>query len=81
MIWSPILPSIVNQLAPDHLRGRYNAAGTNAWQISLIIGPTLAGTLLGIGAHWHWLTGLIAGLLCLSVIASKLKLPDRPITK
>jgi MFS family permease len=81
MIWSPILPSIVNQLAPEHLRGRYNAAGTNAWQISLIIGPTLAGTLLGVGAHWLWLTGLITGLLILSVIASKLKLPDRPITK
>lgn len=81
MIWSPILPSIVNQLAPEHLRGRYNAASTNAWQISLIIGPTLAGTLLGIGTHWLWLTGLITGLLILSVIASKLKLPDRPITK
>jgi len=36
---------------------------------------------LGIGAHWLWLTGLITGLLILSVIASKLKLPDRPITK
>jgi len=81
MIWSPILPSIINQLAPDHLRGRYNAAGTNAWQISLIIGPTLAGILLGVGAHWLWLTGLIIGLLILSLIASRLKLPDRPITK
>jgi len=81
MVWSPILPSIVNQLAPDHLRGRYNAAGSNAWQISLIAGPTIAGTLLGVGAHWLWLTGLIIGLLILSVIASKLKLPDRPIAK
>ena len=81
MIWSPILPSIVNQLAPDHLRGRYNAASSNAWQISLIAGPTIAGTLLGVGAHWLWLTGLISGLLILSVIASKLKLPDRPIAK
>jgi MFS family permease len=81
MIWSPILPSIVNQLAPDHLRGRYNAAGSNAWQISLVIGPTLAGTLLGVGAHWIWLIGLITGLLVLSVITSKLKLPDKPMTK
>ena len=78
MIWSPILPSVVNQLAPDHLRGRYNAAGTNAWQISLIAGPTFAGTLLGFNAHWYWLGGLIAGLLVISVAASRLKLPDRP---
>jgi len=78
MIWSPILPSVVNQLSPDHLRGRYNAAGTNAWQISLIAGPTFAGTLLGFNAHWYWLGGLIAGLLVISVAASRLKLPDRP---
>jgi MFS family permease len=78
MIWSPILPSVVNQLAPDHLRGRYNAAGTNAWQISLIAGPTFAGTLLGFNAHWYWLGGLIAGLLVISVAASRLKLPGRP---
>ena len=79
MIWSPILPSVVNQLAPEHLRGRYNAAGANAWQISLIAGPTIAGTLLGAGAHWYWLCGLIAGLLVISVAASRLKLPDRPV--
>ena len=76
-----ILPSLVKQLAPDHLRGRHNAADTNAWQISLVIGPTLAGTLLGVGAHWLWLNGLIIGLMILSVIASRLKLPDRPIAK
>jgi MFS family permease len=81
MIWSPILPSVVNQLAPDNLRGRYNAAGTNAWQIALIAGPTIAGTMLGANAHWLWLTCLITGLLILSVASSKLKLPDRPITK
>ena len=78
MIWSPILPSVVNQLAPEHLRGRYNAAGTNAWQISLIAGPTFAGTLLGFNAHWYWLAGLIAGLIVISIAASRLKLPDRP---
>jgi MFS family permease len=81
MIWSPILPSIVNQLAPNHLRGRYNAAGSNAWQISLVAGPTIAGTFIGVGAHWLWLITLITGLLILSVVAGKLKLPDRPIAK
>jgi MFS family permease len=81
MIWSPILPSIVNQLAPEHLRGRYNAAGSNAWQISLIAGPTFAGTLLGFNAHWYWLAGLILGLLVISIAASRLKLPDRPTVK
>ena len=80
MIWSPILPSVVNQLAPDNLRGRYNAAGTNAWQIALIAGPTIAGTMLGANAHWLWLSGLIIGLLIVSVAAQRLKLPDRPVS-
>jgi hypothetical protein len=40
--------------------------------------PTFAGTLLGFNAHWYWLGGLIAGLLVISVAASRLKLPDRP---
>jgi len=80
MIWSPILPSVVNQLAPDNLRGRYNAAGTNAWQIALIAGPTIAGTMLGANAHWIWLSGLIIGLLIVSVAAQRLKLPDRPVS-
>ena len=80
MIWSPILPSVVNQLAPDNLRGRYNAAGTNAWQIALIAGPTIAGTMLGANAHWLWLAGLIIGLLIVSLAAQRLKLPDRPVS-
>jgi hypothetical protein len=33
---------------------------------------------IGFNAHWYWLGGLIAGLLVISVAASRLKLPDRP---
>jgi len=80
MIWSPILPSVVNQLAPDNLRGRYNAAGTNDWQIALIAGPTIAGTMLGANTHWLWLAGLIIGLLIVSLAAQRFKLPDRPVS-
>jgi len=79
MIWSPILPSVVNQLAPDHLRGRYNSAATNTWQIALIGGPAVAGTMLGAKLHWLWLAGLMIGLLVVATAALRLKLPDRPI--
>ena len=78
MVWSPILPSIANQLAPDHLRGRYNAAATNTWQIAMIGGPAVAGTLLGADLHWYWLGGLMLGLLVVATAAMRLKLPDRP---
>jgi MFS family permease len=78
MVWSPIMPSIVNQLAPDHLRGRYNAASTNTWQIAMIAGPAVAGTMLGAKLHWFWLAGLMIGLLLVASAALRLKLPDRP---
>jgi hypothetical protein len=59
-----------------HLEPRFRLL--QKWQISLIAGPTFAGTLLGFNAHWYWLAGLIAGLLVISIAASRLKLPDRP---
>ena len=78
MVWSPIMPSIVNQLAPDHLRGRYNSASTNTWQIAMIAGPAVAGSMLGAKLHWVWLAGLMIGLILVAIAALRLKLPDRP---
>ena len=79
MIWSPIMPSIVNQLAPDHLRGRYNAASTSTWTIGTIMGPVIAGTLLGAQLQWYWIGGLVAGLLIVAVAAVRLRLPNRSL--
>lgn len=81
MVWSPILPAVVNQLAPDHLRGRYNSASTNTWQIGMIMGPAAAGVLLGAGLWALWISLLFGGLVVLSVFALRLKLPDRPVTE
>lgn len=78
MVWSPILPAIVNQLAPDHLRGRYNSASTNTWQIGMIMGPVIAGVLLGAGLWALWITLLCSGLVAVAFFALRLKLPDRP---
>jgi len=78
MIWSPIMPAVVNQIAPDHLRGRYNSASTNTWQIGMIMGPASAGVLLGAGLWGLWLGILFCGLLILAFFAWRLKLPERP---
>ncbi|MDP1712503.1 MAG: MFS transporter [Candidatus Nanopelagicaceae bacterium] len=81
MVWSPILPAVVNQLAPDHLRGRYNSASTNTWQIGMIMGPAAAGVLLGAGLWALWISLLFGGLVVLSFFALRLKLPDRPVSE
>ncbi len=77
MIWSPIMPSIVNQLAPEHLRGRYNAASTSIWTIASIMGPVLAGVLLGAGLQWIWIASLVAGLSIVAFAVMRLHLPER----
>ncbi len=77
MVWSPIMPSIVNQLAPEHLRGRYNAASTSTWTIGTIMGPVIAGVLLGAHLQWWWIGGLITGLIIVAIAALRLHLPDR----
>jgi MFS family permease len=78
MVWSPIMPAIVNQIAPDHLRGRYNSASANTWLIGMIMGPASAGVLLGAGLWGLWIALLFGGLLCAAFFAWRLKLPSRP---
>lgn len=46
---SPTAPALVNDLAPDALRGRYNAAYSFTFSVGHIVGPAVAGVLLGAG--------------------------------
>jgi MFS family permease len=59
MLHSPTIPAIVNDLAPDRLRGRYNAAGALSWQSARILGATASGQLLGLGLGGPLLVGFI----------------------
>lgn len=60
-IWAPVLPAMVNGLAPERLRGRYNAMAGLTWSVSGIIGPALSGVLLGsAGAGW-WVLLCVGG--------------------
>ena len=54
----PTLPAITNDLAPAHLRGRYNALTAGAFSLGTVIGPLMAGFLLG-----HHLGSLFIGVL------------------
>lgn len=62
----PTIPAITNDLAPDHLRGRYNAISAGAFQGGTILGPVVAGVLLQ-----HRLAGVYIALLvggCLGMV-------------
>ncbi|MEI6736081.1 MAG: MFS transporter [Actinomycetes bacterium] len=70
--WSPVGPALVNEIAPEHLRGRYNAASSLTWSISSTLSPMITGLFLGSSVADFWplcvaLLALIGSLLALSL--------------
>lgn len=69
---SPVGPALVNEIAPEHLRGRYNAAQGLTWGLSGSIAPVIAALYFDnhLGNWWPFSTGLTAlcgGLLMLNL--------------
>jgi len=60
---SPAASTLVNALASDRLRGRYNALAASVWGATGIVGPPLATFLLALGDPTLWLGPLMAGSL------------------
>ena len=70
---SPISPTLLNSLATDELRGRFNALGSMVWGISGIVGPISAAPLIGGGHSTIWLALTVAGCLTAAVLAASLR--------
>jgi MFS family permease len=70
---SPTMPTMVNALATDELRGRYNALAGMIWGVSGVIAPISAGPLLQLGLGGLWIALVIVGCLTASVIALSLR--------
>ena len=58
----PTLPAITNDMAPDHLRGRVNAAQSMAFMAGGVAGPLVAGVLLDRGLAAGFIAVVVAGL-------------------
>ncbi|MBB5871112.1 MFS family permease [Allocatelliglobosispora scoriae] len=70
---SPVNPTLINALATDELRGRYNALGSMVWGISGIVGPVSAAPLIGAGLGGLWIGLVVGGCLIASVLALSLR--------
>jgi MFS family permease len=68
---SPTLIAIVHDVAPDELRGRYNAVYNFSWQLGPVLGPALAGFAIGAG-HGDALFVALAGA-CVATSALALR--------
>jgi MFS family permease len=65
----PTIPAITNDMAPDHLRGRYNAVNAGAFQAGAICGPLFAGFVLDRGWSSAYVVVLVAGCALIAALA------------
>lgn len=72
-VWSPVGSTLQNEIAPEHLRGRYNAVGALAWVVSGSIGPLFSGLMLEHGLAREWLLCLIVGLAVAGSLGVRLR--------
>lgn len=78
------LPATVNAIAPERLRGRYNAANGIVLSLGMALGPLAAGSVLGGGDHGPYLVmvmaGCLAGLVALWAFESRTTAGSKPST-
>jgi MFS family permease len=86
----PTLPAIVNDLAPDDLRGRYNALTSSVFQLASVVAPPAAGFFIDRGLSSAYIVTLLAGCAVVAVLSFRLEpqlspqanglrvLPDEP---
>ncbi|WP_229694326.1 MFS transporter [Lentzea pudingi] len=77
------MPTLVNALAPDEARGRFNAAHSMSMSIGFMVGPLAAGVFLGgTGAGWFLVAMCLVCLCVAGVFAgARLRLPDQVTRK
>jgi MFS family permease len=65
----PTIPALVNDLAPDHLRGRYNALSSGSFQLAAVIAPPISGLLIGHALGNVYIGLLVVGCLAVGLVA------------
>jgi MFS family permease len=77
---SPALGPLLNDLAPSHLRGRYNGADALIFSTGSIVGPPLAAALYYGGSSQGLFGFLVGGCTCaaLVTVSSRKALAARP---
>ena len=75
-IWSPTIPTVVNQLIPDHIRGRSNALMSLQWGTAGVLGAPLAGFLFDADLAKFWVALMIVGCLLPVPLIRRVKFPE-----
>jgi MFS family permease len=70
---SPIGPALVNELAPEHLRGRYNAASGLTYAISGSLAPAVTAFFFSVNWGNYWPLFVGGASLCGSLLMLRLR--------
>ena len=70
---APALQPLVNAVATDRLRGRYNALSQSTFSIAFVASPALSAGLIAQGYGRVWLLLLVAGTAAVVVVALRLR--------
>jgi MFS family permease len=69
----PVLNTVVNDMAPEALRGRYNAVAGISWGVGNSVGPAIAGIAIGAGFGGVWVVSLAVVCLVAGLIAVRMR--------
>lgn len=72
-LWAPIATGLVNALAIEAVRGRYNAALGLVWTLGQVFGPAIAGILIGHGHGHLWAAVVVGGTLAAAALLASLR--------
>jgi MFS family permease len=72
-LWAPKAPALVNGLAREDMRGRYNALQGMSWTVASIIGPATAGMLIGHDLPGAWVACVVGGTAASAVLFRSLR--------
>ena len=79
MIIAPIVQTMVANLAPEDMRGRYMAAYHLGWGIASTVGPLAAGIVIdNYNPNWVWYAGgIICSMVALGYLILKTRVGER----
>jgi MFS family permease len=77
-LFQPTMPAMTNDLAPDDLRGRYNALTAGSFQLGSIVAPVVAGLFIDRGLAAGFIGTLLLGLGVLALMVRRLEAQISP---
>ena len=61
MVQAPTIPTLANELSPEHIRGRTNAWMSLQWSVSGVLGPAITGLMFGAHLEMFWVATMFIG--------------------